>query len=54
MNTNRSGTSQLSMSVAKFRAKLHEAFQAGQKDPAADDKARREFIAQTLRDMQWR
>lgn len=54
MNPNRSGNSELSMSVRKFRAKLHEAFLAGQKAPQADDQARRDFIQQTLRDMQWR
>jgi hypothetical protein len=54
MNNNRSGTSQLSMSVPKFRAELHKAYIAGQAAPLADEAKRREFVKQAVIDLNWR
>jgi hypothetical protein len=62
MNNNRSGTSQLSMSVPKFRAELHKAYIAGGLAARAcptgfefDEEAkRREFVKQAIIDLNWR
>ena len=63
MNNNRSGTSQLSMSVPKLRALLHEAHKAGRyqdmaictvEQAEADAKIRREYIKQVIIDLNWR
>lgn len=54
MNNNRSGTSQLSMSVMKFRALLHEAYKAGQAAPVAAEPTRREYVKQVVIDLNWR
>jgi hypothetical protein len=66
MNNNRSGTSQLSMSVPKLRALLHEAYKAGRDSADRDDPStpgitgrdldaeRREYIKQVIIDLNWR
>lgn len=65
MNNNRSGTSQLSMSVPKLRALLHEAYKAGRVSvvcdpdsvnaPTADNEAKRlAYIKQVIIDLNWR
>lgn len=60
MNNNRSGTSQLSMSVPKFRAELHKAYIAGTRVEALGktleqlDTERREFVKQAVIDLNWR
>ena len=62
MNNNRSGTSELHMSVRKFRAKIHEAYKAGRDShpetvgmtaDQLDDK-RREYVNQAVKDLNWR
>jgi hypothetical protein len=61
MNNNRSGTSELHMSVRKFRAKIHEAYKAGRdsadtlhSDPAKVDDNRREYVNEVVKDLNWR
>jgi hypothetical protein len=63
MNNNRSGTSELHMSVRKFRAKIHEAYKAGhfagassgEQVPTADNETeRREYVNQAVKDLNWR
>lgn len=62
MNNNRSGTSQLSMSVPKFRAELHKAYIAGslaaRSNPTGyerdEDAERREYVKQAVIDLNWR
>ena len=62
MNNNRSGTSELSMSVMKFRAKIHEAYKAGalaaRQCPTGfefdEDAKRREYVTQVVIDLNWR
>lgn len=66
MNNNRSGTSQLSMSVPKLRALLHEAYKAGRDSAARDDPStpgvvardldaeRLAYVKQVIIDLNWR
>jgi len=59
MNNNRSGTSELHMSVRKFRAKIHEAYKAGQAatptvDYMGDEAKRREYVNEVVKDLNWR
>jgi len=63
MNNNRSGTSELHMSVRKFRAKIHEAYKAGRyqdmsiitvEQAAIDDAKRREYVNEVVKDLNWR
>lgn len=65
MNNNRSGTSELHMSVRKFRAKIHEAYKAGRLSVICDqgsvlgpieaeEAKRREYVNQAVKDLNWR
>jgi hypothetical protein len=67
MNNNRSGTSELHMSVRKFRAKIHEAYKAGRAGGVNEgagglddaqlaeiDNKRREYVNEVVKDLNWR
>jgi hypothetical protein len=62
MNNNRSGTSELHMSVRKFRAKIHEAYKAGvlaaRANPTGfemdEDAVRREYVNEVVKELNWR
>lgn len=49
MKTNRSGINVLQMSVAKFRAKLHEAYTKGQQSAGHDEQHRQDAIREICR-----
>lgn len=54
MNTNRSGASELHMSVAKFRAKLHEAYTKGQEAAGKPEQHRQDSIKEIVQGMNYR